>query len=557
MKRILFLLLFLPCFTQASSLVPTTTEPGQLERRFEQEPGLLEDLEFDIPEAGEGAVPENARDIKFILREVNLRGNTAFTSDELSQYYYPYIGKEITLEMVYYIAQMITHHYRSRGYILSQAIVPAQRVKDGIVEIDIIEGYIDNVSVEGCFLGCEKLLNKMIAKITECRPLKASKLERYLLLINELPGTDVAATIHPSTSNPGAANLLLTACHIHGDVRLTTDNRGTKYVGPYQFLPELNSYSFFGFSEHISFRAITVNEPAQLRYGDLRYEQPICKEGTRFIVDASLSRSKPGDSLSELRIKGRNFVFSTEVNHPFIRSRKENLRASANFTCRDSRTQALGEILNEDKIRTLNVGCLYDRLHRSASLTTAGLNVTQGLDIFGNTGPGELRSRENGHSLFTKINADLAHTHQIGCGFSILASGTGQYSFQPLLAAEKFGVGGGSYGRAYDPSEITGDHGLGMKGEVQWSHYFGCNWFQNLMIYGFYDVGIIWQKERLDDERIRETLEATGVGTNIVLNDCINMDFQASLPVTRKVAAKIKNGNSFRYFFNINLKKEF
>jgi hemolysin activation/secretion protein len=59
-----------------------------------------------------------------------------------------FVGKELSPDDLQRAADVITRHYRDRGYFVARAYVPAQDIRDGIVEITVLEGRLDRVSVK-------------------------------------------------------------------------------------------------------------------------------------------------------------------------------------------------------------------------------------------------------------------------------------------------------------------------------------------------------------------------------------------------------------------------
>ncbi|MBS0344574.1 MAG: ShlB/FhaC/HecB family hemolysin secretion/activation protein, partial [Proteobacteria bacterium] len=76
----------------------------------------------------------------FKLNDLRLNGAQALPADALNAVTQPYIGRTVTLSDLEQLAGAITQLYRDRGYFLAQAVVPVQTVRDGVVEISIIEG---------------------------------------------------------------------------------------------------------------------------------------------------------------------------------------------------------------------------------------------------------------------------------------------------------------------------------------------------------------------------------------------------------------------------------
>jgi len=130
----------------------------------------------------------------------------------------------------------LTAHYRRHGYILSQAILPPQAIHEGKVTIQIIEGYVDHVQIEGKINN--PLLKKYGEKIARARPLSMAVLERYALLANDIPGMEVKTFLAPSSHTPGAADLTFIANQKRESLYASFDNRNTPFLGPNVFFAQ-------------------------------------------------------------------------------------------------------------------------------------------------------------------------------------------------------------------------------------------------------------------------------------------------------------------------------
>ncbi len=189
--------------------IPPRAEPGQIER-YLQEPAAPQiprkgpDLngDFRVP-------PDEGEEMSLVLGSVVVEGSTVYSDEELASLYEDRLGKKIALAEVFGIADAITAKYRNDGYILSRAILPPQTIEDGAVTIRIVEGYIDEVRIEGEVRGDRALLDAYAAKIMRSRPLSVAHLERYLLLIDDLPGISSEAVLNPAEDTPGAADLVI------------------------------------------------------------------------------------------------------------------------------------------------------------------------------------------------------------------------------------------------------------------------------------------------------------------------------------------------------------
>ncbi|MCY3755952.1 MAG: hypothetical protein OXG99_17900 [Alphaproteobacteria bacterium] len=153
-------------------------DPGQVERylkapaapRFPRN-GPVVNGDFRVP-------PDEAGELSLVLGSVAVEGSTVYSDEELASLYEDRLGRKIALAEVFGIADAITARYRNDGYILSRAILPPQTIEDGAVTIRIVEGYIDEVRIEGEVRGERALLDAYAARIMNSRPLSIGDLER-------------------------------------------------------------------------------------------------------------------------------------------------------------------------------------------------------------------------------------------------------------------------------------------------------------------------------------------------------------------------------------------
>ncbi len=60
-----------------------------------------------------------------------------------------FVGREVTVAEILNAAQRVTQIYQDKGYPLSFAFVPAQSFEKNIVVINVVEGYVASIKVQG------------------------------------------------------------------------------------------------------------------------------------------------------------------------------------------------------------------------------------------------------------------------------------------------------------------------------------------------------------------------------------------------------------------------
>jgi len=531
--------------------VVAPTQPGQVQQHLQ--------IEEERPEVGGPAIitlpSENGKNkplkegVTFEFKGVIFENLTVFTAEQLRPDYEPYLDKEVTLSTLNEIVSNITAHYRNAGYVLSRAVLSPQRIEDGIVRIRIISGYVDKVSFEGV-KDTSGLLNDYADKIRDAKPLNTATLERYLLLIEDLPGVTAHAALRPSPSAHGASDIIITITQKPVDGSVTVDNRSTRYLGPVEGSVTVNANNALGLYDRTSLRGVSSTSPDEMRYAQVDHQEQLDSEGTKVDVSAGYTHTAPGYRLTPFDINGRDMVYSAEVSHPFIRSRQTNMYGDVKFDVRQTDTSSLGDNLYDDKLRVLRAGGSYDFVDPLLAINKFQGEVSKGLnwDTSSNTG---LRSTATGTPDFIKGTMQASRLQPIEGPVNLYISTTGQASANTLLTAEQFSLGGANFGSAYDPSEIIGDSGIAGRVELQYNRSGDFYYLPNYQLYGFYDIGTVWTRNAAAGLKDTESLADVGVGTRFNIMEPVSGGLEIGWPLTRKVAADGGDGYMPRLFFSL------
>ncbi|SVA98817.1 uncharacterized protein METZ01_LOCUS151671 [marine metagenome] len=530
--------------------VPSTAEPERLEQRFKEPMQPKSSREPTIPETEKPLSLEKMKKIRFVLKKINVEGSTVYAKHLFDKWQKKLKNEEISLATVYKFAEKISQKYRDDGYLLSRAIVIPQQIENGEVTIQVIQGHIGNILVRGPIAGTRAFIKSSGKKLLQSSPLLAKDLERYLLLIDDLPGVTVESVLLPSKDKPGASELILSLKHKKYSANGGIDNRGSKYNGPFQFRAGANFNSVLGLYEKLGMQGIVTSQPDELLYFSGFGEFAVSTEGTKLSVATSISHSEPGSSLKVYKVEGDSTSFSIGLSHPFIRSRKENLNYHLNFTSRNSETDLLNRTLSKDHLRVIDLGMSYDFLDRFLGVNLISMSITKGIDMFGATETGSSNlSRSDGHSDFTKISGDLLRLQQLGDGWSLLGSLTWQYAFDRLLSSEEFGLGGSQLVRAYDPSEVTGDQGYGLKVEIQKGIKTNLDYLKSFQPYFYIDHGSVFLKNPTATSQEEQELTALGIGARGNITDWLSGYLELGLPLSRNVGTE--GNKNPRLFFSL------
>ena len=514
---------------------------------------------LSAPEQKESPLLEQAKKITFTLNEILLEGNYVYSTAELEKLYRNKLHTKISVADLFGIVSDITDFYRNNGYILSQATLPPQHIKNGIVHIKIIEGFIDQVEVTGLPFGTRRVVENFGKKIASHKPLQLKYMEKYLLLADELPGTNVKSVLAPSKTIVGAADLTLVTENKPITGYASYDNYGSRYTGPQEITANLSFNSLITSGDDTQVTVVKTPKGQELTYVDVNYGTQISREGTRWLLGATRAATHPLFVLESSDINGLNTIYYTNLQFPIIRSFSQSLTLQLGFGFSYTNSTSLGLPLYTDRVRSLNFDTIYnlaDRFHGSNFMMAT---LRKGLPIFGyttQTNPETAQtSRPGGNANYFKIVLTLSRTQAIKGAWSLYAMMRAQKAFVPVLAGEQFAYGGSQLGRGYDVAEILGDKGMGGTAELRYDWAIGKFWLQGLQFYAFYDAGVVWNYADASNPNntLKQSAMSTGFGSRFYSTQSISGNLMWTQPLTKQVAAEelIGRGKCPRIFFSV------
>lgn len=423
-------------------------------------------------------LPQN--NLRVSVKNFLFSGNTQFSSAELAALLNSYTGHEIGFTDLQAAAEIITKHYRSAGFFLASAYLPQQSIKQGEVEIAILEGQLDSKhlttdSIQGIGeLRINKsVLQRFLDAHQEGEVVTEADMNRLSLLINDLPGIESKVVLAPG-SKTGTSSLSLKVREeplLKG--YLSTDNHGLYSTGYYRFDTGVTLNDLSGYGDQLNLRAQTTETGGTVS-GWADYSLPINGYGTRFAVNFSELHYSLGRAFKDLKAEGIARTVGASLIHPLWLSRNGRLTGIANYQHRWMQDKQLAGSSNND--RELNVmsfsfsGNLYDQLFNLSGMTQAYINVSAGEVSFNNKTSYDndqlygLKSNGGYH----KFSWQLSRTQNIIEDFSLFANFQGQVASKNLDTSEQISLGGPNAIRAYPVGEGSADEGWIFNGEARY-----------------------------------------------------------------------------------------
>ena len=195
-KKIIFLCVIISelvsirfSFAAANPQIP---DAGSVLKQIEQKPNSkpLQAPEVNEPQEETPLLKEGE---KVKIREFEFKNNKIILNDELKKHLAKYIGQELTFNELKLAVASISVLYKEVGYLV-QATLPQQNITSGIIQIDILEAdfgktnYLPMPNNEKPNVNQKLMMDIIYPPSKEGEPLNLNRLERGILLANDLPG---------------------------------------------------------------------------------------------------------------------------------------------------------------------------------------------------------------------------------------------------------------------------------------------------------------------------------------------------------------------------------
>jgi len=487
--------------------------------------------------------PANSGTLKFVLTDVDIEGSDILPSEDLRLLYAEMLGEEITLLQAFDILSKVQAAHREAGFLFTRVVAPPQSIDGGVFKIRVVEAVIGEIVIEepeGSVGAPLPLIEKIAGELQGVKNPTLGQLERVLLTLNDIPGVTQATAIPRPGKGLGAVDLFINVVRDPFSGVFFGDNRQSPVLGPLILGVSLEASSWTAAGDTTILSLFTTGgerffgdfeERNILQLEHLRY---LGSKGTTVKLRALASRNNPGDILEPTGIGGQQFGLEGTVEHPVYRTRPLSIWASGGFELENNVVETAGgeARIVDDSLRVLYIGGRV--LQRDAyGYTRADFQLRQGVDVLGSSSPGDVGlSRFDGQSEFTSLSGSIDREFILPFAekkFSLFASALGQITSSPVLSAEEFAAGGQQIGRAYDPSEFTGDSGAGILGEVRYQTQFDAMGAQfGAQFYGYADVVEVHNRGNLIPS---ENLKSYGGGVRLSLPYDASISGEVAVPL--------------------------
>ncbi len=534
----------------------TLTVDGQMERR----PCALDNPEY--------------AELKVTLSDVTYADAALATGVNLSQAHADYLGRELPIRALCDIRDRAAALLDEGGY-LAAVEIPPQSLGDGVAEMRVVLGRLVAVRARGDTDGAEALLARYLGKLVDQPVFNVGAAERYLLLANDIPGTEVRLSLRPAEGGaPGelVGEVAVRRQTVVADV--SVQNYGSRAVGRFNGLARAEFYGLTGMGDRTSILAFSTLDFAEQQTVQLAHDMLIGGEGLRLGGQLTLGWTTP-DTLPGFTIESETLFATLEASYPFLRTQRASVWGAAGFDLVDQDVAINTVALTRDRVRTV-FGRVNFQLADAASVArrdgysayeprmrlAGDVELRKGLGGLGTvrdcrgavpactTGGAVPPSRIEQNPAPFYVRGSLSTEFRPAPKFGLAAELRGQFSDDPLPSFEEFAGGNYTVGRGYDPAAVLGDTGVGASVELFYGSLMPSSATAvAVQPYVFTDAARTWQHDPSLRPLNPDRLWSAGGGVRFVRGGNVQGDLSVAVPLTRTDAQS--NRGDVRVLFTL------
>jgi hemolysin activation/secretion protein len=436
------------------------------------QPGAPPPAPIEVPQEAPAPEVEKAPyGVRVFVKEIRLSGNTVFPTEELQKITAPYENRIVASSELEDLRVALTRYYIDHGYINSGAVIPDQKVVDGVIQMVIVEGRLTDIEVSGNkHLDSDYIKDRL--ELGSGPPLNVKDLQDQIQIMLQSPVIETMNSQLRPGDRPGEANL---TTEVKEGPRVqfipVIDNRLSPPLGDVRVLPQAYIYDLTGHGDVLS---TSVGLAEGLTDASANWSIPLTARDTTLTLLAEHADSEVENGpFKDLNIKNKTDTYGFRVGHPFYRTPDQTFSMALGLDFRKSHSELLGEdfpftpgVPTDGEVKASIIRFSQDWTKRGMQQVLAARSqFSLGIDVFNaTTNSGDLPSGK-----FFAWLGQFQWARRLGEDWGEVIFRTDlQLTNDSLFTMEQFSVGGALSVRGYRENQIVRDYGYDVSLEYRY-----------------------------------------------------------------------------------------
>ena len=440
----------------------------------------------------------------FLIKEIKLIDAHLISPRRQKKLTQNFLGKCFEEKILAEMVTAVNAYYQSAGYVTTQVIVPQQNLQSGILEIKIIEGKVEKIS-----LGKDRFTDKMQEFTAfgniEGDVLNIHDVNQGMYQINRLQSNQAVMQIVPGSS-VGESKIIIDN-NKKFPVRATVgqDNLGNNFTGVRRtnFSAGIDNLLFLNDNINLSY-STNLRDDSQVK--DIKSFTSgitIPFGYNTFAFDYSRSEfrgTNPGQSGTS-RYTGYSDQRKFSIDRALLNSANFRLATNASLTEKQAASY-LNDVKTANSERRLviaNVGfSISSYLNDTISIYlkpsySRGLKILNAIKDQKNIPADNAKAQFEAFKLYATISKRLT-IPKINAPLTLTTEMDSQFAKETLFGSEQFSVGGYYSVRGFREDYINGDSGYYFRNKASFNVGSLFSYLNNFKLEPFYDYGHVRNK---------------------------------------------------------------
>ncbi|MFW6287862.1 MAG: ShlB/FhaC/HecB family hemolysin secretion/activation protein [bacterium] len=455
------------------------------------------------------------------IDEIKLNKSSVLSDEELEEIINDYEGKIINIGSLKTLVNSINELYLEKGYITSRAILPAQKIEDNVVRIQLVEGRVGEIILSGNDTTDDEYILERIS-IQADDLIKLRSLENELFKFNAVNDISLKSELKAGKEF-GTTDLILKAFEPEMKYfRTFYDNAGRDETGLNRYGLSFTDNSFYGYRDRMNMVFFGAKGMKAL---SIKYSLPVFKYGTRlnFSYNNNATDIISGE-YETVNIEGDYQDYSYSINHPFLFKNGIKIDSYLEYSKKFSDTYFSGVNILTTDIETYTIG-VANRIVNPGSVHYTSFNLKKGNSTSGKdnyTDPGTIDDFYK-YNLYYETQKLLKDRSNLNFKCNLQSSNN-----KLLPSSEQFSLGGISSVRGYKEGLLTGDKGYFISMELNKKYNDKVDYFM------FWDHGGAFPyKGNNETITAEDYLTSVGQGFSVEFTEDLSGKFIIGFPLEK------------------------
>lgn len=467
------------------------------------------------------ATAGDSDELRFPIKAYQVNGNSLLKADVIDRLLQPYTGSARSFSDIEAAREALQHAYQTAGYSAVAVTLPEQTLQGGIVNLTVVEAHLATIYIaNGRHYDRANVLNSLPALVVGQVP-NMHRVDEELTLANDNPGKTTAVVLRKGVE----PNTINASVQVQDSkpwrTFFTLDNSGNAQTGKFRLGLGYQYANVANRDQVLTLQYLTSPDhlSSVSAYG-AGYHIPLYSLGDSLDLFAGYANINAGTVAQLFSVSGKGSIFGLRYNqHLSDTARyKQQLIYGIDYRAYRNDISFVGTPIGHD-VTVHPLSLAYSGRYSATQgecnfALTALQNIAGG--AHGNRADFALaRTGASADYRLLRLTTDCRRA--IGAAWQIRLKSSGQYTSQPLVPGEQFGLGGLHSVRGFDERQFAGDKGLQVSLELyspDVSHVVSLN---NASLRGlvFYDAGFVSLNDAQAGDIAHTNISSAGFGLRV------------------------------------------